>query len=312
MKIAFTSDIHYDISPRNRDFTAHLAAALERLRPDVFVIAGDLSPEPKGLEDALSLFAELPCEKVMVAGNHDLWVSRNAARKGRDSWHKYTSLIPEICRRHGFLHLATDPVVIDGIGFVGSVGWYDFSLRDPELDTVYSRRDYERGEFFDRRFPTGIWSDMQYAHWLRSPDASDWRERSIELSTPQVFDRVFELFQEKVAEVLGRTRELVAVVHTAPFDACVWKGETPDPFDAYGGSERLGEFLVELVQERPVTCLSGHQHTPLDTTVNGVRVLRAPVGYLRGPSPDDARKADATLGVLILQPEGGSTTRRGK
>jgi len=300
MKIAFTSDLHYDISPWNREFTVHLAAAVEHLSPDVFVIAGDVSPELKCLEDALSLFGGLPCDKMMVAGNHDLWVSKNAVRKRRDSWYKYTSVIPEICRKHGFSCLATDPVVRDGIGFVGSVGWYDFSLRDPALDSVYSRRDYERGEFSDSRFPTGVWNDMHYAHWLRSPDASDWRDRRIELPTPQVFERVFDLFREKVGEILGRTQELVAVVHTTPFGECVKKGETPDPFNAYGGSERLGEFLAELAEARPVTCLSGHEHTPLDMSVNGVRVLRAPVGYLRGPSRDDAQKAEEILGVLVL------------
>ena len=110
MKIVFTSDIHYDISPWNREFTVHLADAVERLSPDVFVIAGDISTELTALGEALSLFAALPCDKMMVPGNHDLWVSRSATRKGRDSWYKYTAAIPEICRKHGFSYLATDPI----------------------------------------------------------------------------------------------------------------------------------------------------------------------------------------------------------
>jgi hypothetical protein len=236
----------------------------------------------------------------MIPGNHDLWVTKSAARKYRDSWYKYTSAIPEICREHAFTCLATDPVVIEEVGFVGSVGWFDFSLRDPRLDSIFRTKHLELGVFSDPRFPTVVWNDMREAHWLRDPNASDWRTRREELRAPEVFERVLDLFREKVDEVLDRAKELVAVVHTTPFGACVKKGETPDPFNAYGGSERLGEFLVDLAKARPVTCLSGHLHSPLDMSVNGVRVLRAPVGYLRGPSRDDARSAEKTLGLLVI------------
>jgi predicted phosphohydrolase len=301
MKIAFTSDVHYDISPQNREFLPHLLDAVMRQSPDVFVIAGDIANSLPAMDEALSLFGGLSCRKLMVPGNHDLWVSTTAARKGKDSWHKYTSAIPEVCRKHGFESIASDPIVIDSIGFVGSVGWYDFSLRDRRLDDVYSRDDYDLGVLMDKRFETGIWNDMRFTHWLRHPDSPDWRRRKMTMTAPEVFERVLDFFGRKVAEILDRTEGLVAVIHTTPFAACMRRTTNPDPFDAYGGSERLGKLLLELSAARRIYCLCGHaHHPPLDMTVEGVRVLRAPVGYLFDPPEDYAQKARDMLGILTL------------
>mgnify|MGYP001823755483 CR=1 FL=1 len=141
---------------------------------------------------------------------------------------------------------------------------------------------------------------MRYAHWLRQPDSPDWRRRRERLTTPEVFERVFDLLRTKVGEVLDQTEQLIAVLHTTPFSACVNSTTTPDPFAAYGGSDKLGELLVELSTARQVHCLCGHQHSPIDVTVNGVRVLRSPVGYLHGPPSDCAGKAEEALGILTL------------
>ena len=113
-------------------------------------------------------------------------------------------------------------------------------------------------------------------------------------------DRVSEMLRHFRTQAQADSFPKVAVIHTTPFRACVKRGDTPDPFDAYGGSARLGEFLAELARERTVTCRSGHEHTPLDMTVNGIRVLRAPVGYLRGRRCDGAEKAEEILGVFVL------------
>jgi 3',5'-cyclic AMP phosphodiesterase CpdA len=48
MKIATTSDIHSDITPQNLKLIPFLAAQVERLAPDVFVLAGDIANTVRG------------------------------------------------------------------------------------------------------------------------------------------------------------------------------------------------------------------------------------------------------------------------
>ena len=70
-----------------------------------------------------------------MPGNHDLWVeSKRALRRGHDSWHKYRTGIPDVCARRGFRYLVGAPLALGGVGFAGSVGWYDYSLGDPRLE----------------------------------------------------------------------------------------------------------------------------------------------------------------------------------
>lgn len=52
MRIAFTSDIHIDVTARNAELLPYLADAVTRLAPDVFVIAGDAANDLKGLQSS--------------------------------------------------------------------------------------------------------------------------------------------------------------------------------------------------------------------------------------------------------------------
>ena len=76
-------------------------------------------------------------------------------------------------------------------------------------------------------------------------------------------------------------------------------GGREDEFEVHGGWPQI-LASSGLARERTVICLGGHEHRPLDMTVNSIRVLRAPVGYLRGRPCDDAEKAEEILGVFVL------------
>ena len=123
MRIAFTSDIHADLTQQNRLLVPHLVRVVESLAPDVFAIAGDVANTAAGLESTLTAFSALSCQKLLVPGNHDVWVeSRRSVRKGRDSRHKHDTALPMICGNTSFTFLPGRPVVLGDVALVGSLG----------------------------------------------------------------------------------------------------------------------------------------------------------------------------------------------
>ena len=302
MKIAFTSDIHYDVTEGNKLLLPHLATEVAERRPDVFVIAGDVANSLANLGETLSAFDTLACRKLFVPGNHDLWVkSKNAVKKRKeDSWWRYRTGIPKVCHENGFGYLPRSPVVFDGVGFAGSTGWYDYSLRDPRLDNVFHFGDYVRGQFLDSRFNQGVWNDVRLCCWLKYPDSPDWRKRSFQDTTKEVSQVMMEEMDEEVAAILGNVGTLVVVLHTNPFAACIQRKEPADPFDAYEGSTRLGELLAGYSKKVCVHCICGHRHKPLDVRVDGVHVHRSPVGYLEGFDGQYRERAAASIGTLVV------------
>lgn len=90
MKIAYTSDLHTDIILNNKNLIPYLVKRIEEINPDVFIIAGAVANTLYELNIALSEFCRLNCIKVMIPGNHDVWIeSNNAVKKGKDSFYKY-------------------------------------------------------------------------------------------------------------------------------------------------------------------------------------------------------------------------------
>lgn len=298
MRIAFTSDIHADVTPENTKLLPYLASAASGLAPDVFIVAGDAANDLKSLGRALEAFEGIKAQKFFVPGNHDVWVeSKNAVRKRRqDSWYKYLVAIPEVCRANGFHCLNGAPVTLDGVAFVGSLGWYDYSLRDHRLDGTFPPLDYERGQFLVDGQPM-IWSDTQSAVWLKSPGSEDWRLRLRTFSTSEVFAKVLALLEDDLRSV-SDAAALVCVLHTSPFPECIERKDPPDPFDAYEGSVELGQRLAAVAKIKPTICICGHRHRPLDVCVDGVRVLRRAVGYLEEAVQAPAECAEQRVGSV--------------
>jgi len=299
MRIAYTSDIHVDISDANTAILPCLRRAVEALDPDAFVVAGDIANSLDAMRYALSAFRPLDCPKFLVPGNHDLWLpSKRAVKRGEDSWHRYTVAIPALCEANGFHCLIGAPRTLDGVAVIGTVGWYDYSLSDPRLDGVYDAYDYARGEFHDPRHVTGIWNDARFCHWLRDHEASDWHRRRLRLKHNEVFEKIFGLFREDAGTGTDGARAVLAVIHTSPFAECIERPSKPDPFNAYEGSARLGDFLAEMTGRTPVTAICGHRHGPFDGTIDGVRVHRRVLGYLKEFDGDLNDKAAEAVGVV--------------
>jgi len=157
MRIAFTSDLHCDVTAQNRKLLPYLVDQMAQLAPDAVVLAGDIANTLIGWHETLRLFQPLAVPKLIVPGNHDIWIeSKSALRRSQDSAWKYNVALPAIAAEYGCHYLPNDPVVLDGVGFVGSLGWYDYSLRDRRLDGVVGIRQYDEGVFIDSAGSTGV------------------------------------------------------------------------------------------------------------------------------------------------------------
>src|SRR5262245_33563386 len=144
LSLAITADLHWG-HRKGTEPTRLLAAFLHSRPPDVLILAGDVGTETH-FEDCLRLFADLPCRKALVPGNHDLWVGET----GPDSLEMFERVLPEAAARQGFHYLDAGPLLLPeaDLALVGTVNWYDYSwaidgLRrhyPAEEERLYSKR----------------------------------------------------------------------------------------------------------------------------------------------------------------------------
>jgi len=268
LRIAYTSDLHVDISQRNRELVPYLGEVLKIIDPDVFIIAGDVSPELGDLEYALECFSGLKCPKLFIPGNQDIWVlSEEMQELGHDSYEKYYFYLPDVCRRNQFIPLWMEPIALAGVGFVGSIGWYDHA--GPGGESSAPPRAYHY-------LLDSIWNDMRWACWsdislmmegslwpARRPDAEVAREFNLRL------DQDIEGFERD-----SLVSEIVVVTHYPPFGELSVEG-VPFP----GSHDTAG---ILLSHGKVTISISGHIHNKRDLLVKNIRAVRCPVGYLGG------------------------------
>src|SRR5450755_1333930 len=125
LTLAVTAALHWGHG-RGRDETLMLADHLHRRPPDVLILAGDLGTGPLFAE-CLGLFADLPSRKVLVPGNHDLWVRPDDP--ALDSLQMYEHELPHMAKELGFHFLDSAPLLLPeaDLALVGSINWYDYS-----------------------------------------------------------------------------------------------------------------------------------------------------------------------------------------
>ncbi len=128
MRVIVTSDLHLESC--GPEPIRRLVAGMDRERPDLVVLAGDLGNPVHCWEECLSCFLKLQCPVAVLPGNHDLWTA-----PGQSSADLYQRLLPEVTRSFGFHWLEDGPMRLEcGVGIVGSMAWYDYSARAPELN----------------------------------------------------------------------------------------------------------------------------------------------------------------------------------
>src|SRR5438874_1505321 len=162
LRVAVTADLHYGVRhPDGTEATLALAADLFADPPDLFIIAGDIGAGGE-FDRCLDLFASLPCQKALVAGNHDIWV-RSADPRG-DSLAVYREYLPRVAAARGFHYLDHGPLVLPdaGLAVVGSMNWYDYSWAADRLPAAAA--DW-RDRLVTKRFTRGRHNDANFVRW---------------------------------------------------------------------------------------------------------------------------------------------------
>jgi len=281
MKILVTADLHYDIN-RSREPTRELARRVCADGGDVLVLAGDSAgADPHTLAECLALFADFRGRKLLVPGNHCLW-----CRNGETSLERYQTLLPHVAVAGGFEMLDSGPVVVNGLGLVGSIGWYDYSFREESLGIPLA--------FYRAKFAPGAaaycgeHAGLVEAHRDRLTDrqlaiATRWMDGvhvRLGIDDEAFLARLTQKLRRQLSFLSQRVERIVAITHHLPFEQLVPRGR-PDRFAfaaAFMGSGRLGQVLRDCPKVRWVYC--GHSHWPGQVRIGGLRVVNVGSTYL--------------------------------
>ncbi len=260
MKLVVTADLHYDIA-RSIEPARWIAAQICGLDADALLVLGDVGGRDAGIvRDGLRLFDRFRGRKFFVAGNHDIWTN-----PGEDSLDRLERVLPEICRETGFHSLDMSPAEVDGIGLVGSIGWYDYSFRADYLGIPL--------RFYEAKIAPGAASRLEsYEHLVA--DLSDVPETAMRIGTRWMDGeyvrlpmsdvdfcrRLLDRAAAHLREVDGSSRAIVFGMHHLPFKELVPHHDHPGwAFgSAFLGSARFGDLLLSCPKVRYVFC--GHTH----------------------------------------------------
>ena len=277
LRIAVTSDIHWEVSrtaAERRAFIGALAETLTAAEPDVVLLAGDAGNGPRSVREALSHLAVGRLANLFVPGNHDVWLTDRERDDGVDTSFAALDALAEACAATGFRYLPGDPVVVGGVGFAGSCGWYDYTFRSPEVPA----------NFADYRAKAWGGSQNQDGWYVR------WEERGSRLDDGEVADRMLAQLGADLAR-LGLDEDgggppTVAATHMLPFrELASYRGPSDWGWDfnsAFFGSEGLGRLYDGLPAVRAI--VAGHTHTPFAVRDGWEReIVVSPMGYAGGP-----------------------------
>lgn len=263
MRLIVTADLHYEFA-EFRERVDALAAEVCRVGGDVLVLAGDtFALDPMHLAHCLLRFEGFRGEKLLIAGNHDLWTRPG---DGLDSFELYGRIIPEVARTCGFHDLDAEPKVIGDVGFAGTIGWYDYSFRDPALGIPLRFYENKVSPGFARR-------DPRFVHLVH--DTADIAPNGLRANARWMdgemirwgfddagFNRLtLERLEAQLAAIESGVRTIVAVTHHLPFPEMLKR--KADPAWGFGsafmGSVGLGETLRRHPKVRHAVC--GHSHS---------------------------------------------------
>ncbi len=263
MKILVTADLHYEVARSQRP-TRLLAERVCAEDGEVLVLVGDTAGcQLELLRQALALFAGFDGRKLLVAGNHCLW-----CRDGESSLDRYERMLPDVAAECGFEMLDRKAVAMNGVGLVGSVGWYDYSFADDSLEIPEAF--YEAKVAPGAAVQLGGHDELLEAHGHQLTERNlairarwmDGLHVRLPMSDKEFCQMLADRLAGRLEEFSAKVDRIVAFVHHLPFGELV-PANRPDHFAfaaAYLGARRLGEVLLGCPKVTHVYC--GHSHWP--------------------------------------------------
>lgn len=265
MKILLLSDLHVDyLKTYNKDITEVYSKGLKTFQQegiDIILCAGDISHESEVIEETLNVLNTLlePQKLLFVPGNHDIWVEDPSFAEEDASKKKYEIELKSLVEKTGSIYLPGNPTYLSkDIGVIGTIGWYDYSLRNKKWDELIE----EKGYYYENKTFAGYqWYDAIFAKWGMSDD--------------EVVAYLLEQLQKDFKKIKECPTK-IAVMHHVPFINSVTVRDQPDWdfFNAFMGSERFGEFFLN---EGFAMVIHGHTHALLKYSINQCKVFCAPI-----------------------------------
>jgi predicted phosphohydrolase len=257
LSLAITADLHWG-HRRGGDATTALVDFLRARPPDVLVLGGDIGTGPL-FGECLALFADLPCRKALVPGNHDLWVPPDDP--GLDSLQMYERELPRTAAAAGFHFLDSAPLLLPeaGVALVGSINWYDYSWSLPGLRDKYPDEEHR---LRSKRFPRGTHNDANYVRWP--------------LDDARFTARVVAALERQLDEVLASVERAVVVTHHPPYYGLGFPRPGPRVelesflWDAFCGNQAMGDVLARRA-DRIAFAFCGHTHRQRENTLGAIR-----------------------------------------
>jgi len=255
MKIVVTADIHYGVG-NNQHIVKNLVKRIIKTDADVLILAGyTFHFQQQLLIDCLHLFDTFKGDKLFVVGNHDLWTNDT------DSLVLYEKILPKIVKQCGFHYLDQKPFMKGKVGFVGNVGWYDYSFKDPSLPIP-------KNYYLDKSWPNVVtWNDGSYVH--------------LGMSDVIFVKKLNNKLKRHLISVSRQVNTIICAFHHVPFTELLRTRHTSmDKFlTAFSGSRQTGEIIKSFPKVKYVFC--GHTHQKKKSLVDGITAINIGSDYLR-------------------------------
>ena len=241
MRICCLGDLHY------HGLKKKLENIVENVRKecsnvDVVVVAGDITGNG-GLGFAFDVHTEIrnviDVPVLVVPGNHDIYLSHSEKAMNMNSLLKL-STFNDLVERTGCYALMKHPFILGKVGFVGTIGWYDYSFAPDYLGLSIDN-------FREKYFGMYSWADKDFVELPFSDEGF----------TLMLLNK----FEKQIREIYDKVEKIVVIMHHLPFRELVHYKLVPswDYFSTFMGSEAFG-YVIKKYRDKVRLVLHGHQH----------------------------------------------------
>jgi predicted phosphohydrolase len=243
IRLIVTSDTHYH--PQWRQPLVDMVGQIASLKPDCLIVAGDVAEGIDNFHEMLKLLDVLPCPRLIIAGNHDVWINN-----GLDSLTLWQEALPQATSQHGAIWLENSNWISGSLGVCGTMSWYDYTGCNPNIGIpMEAYADLKKT----------ISNDARYINWP---------------FTDQVFATQLEEGFAKRLDTLEANpliKHIVAITHVPVFPETIVKKQNDRVWEmgqAYFYNFTLGKRMAASRKISHV--VSGHIHWKFDLQVAGV------------------------------------------
>jgi len=229
MKILALSDIHIDLTnSKTLKKLDQIIDVLAEKSTNVLVVWGDIGKTKAEIVYILERLKKFKWKKLAYLWNHEARAIEQSTLN--DDW------VEELSRlffNHDFHLLDKEPCVVDRVGFIGNIGWYDGTL-------------YHWGDFSEVEKQHLEWYGENYNSWWITPR--------------ELLKNSISKIQNHLEAISDKCDKIVLGIHYIWFPEFVLYGYSPE-FDKYSygmGSELLGKLYTS--HHKIVLGFCGHSH----------------------------------------------------